>query len=331
MVEDLLKDLENVKTKTALIQYVNFPVRSKKHNPLNISLKDLDNYNFDEPINNKNIFYEVIQNQPSIHPYFDFDFDQISNHDLINSPVGAGSKSCGLGNIKSILNQLSIKWGKFSVCGYTNNEEVVDEELNIIFKENTTKTSFHVYFDDCVISRDETTKFRTKYKTLNTVKFSYDMSVYKELGSQQVVRHPMSIKADYKHDTKELIKHEEKAVICPQNKKQSNFIIQLSGNEHFKGKFKDLVNVLGEVAKAEPEKQIINNADRSRSESDNLRLSAINEMELIINDIFPADDENNTIENKENRIYTPEQIELVKNGLKDIPIHNRSGELNTFS
>jgi hypothetical protein len=83
------------------------------------------------------------------------------------------------------LEKFTKELGKYANLGYTNKQENEEGCLDIFHNEQASKTSFHVYFYQCQISREEAVKFSTEFKRRHLGEFLYDGGVYKNVGKQQ--------------------------------------------------------------------------------------------------------------------------------------------------
>jgi hypothetical protein len=150
-----------------------------------------------------------------------------------------------------VLDKLAEKWGPYASLGYTNHKDCEDGCLNVTFKAEAKKTSFHVYFYEARMSRAEAHKLHSEFERLNSDDFYYDASVYKAEGKQQVFRCPISFKMDYNAETKEVTTYREKRTECPETFLPEWFFAQVNGKEEHRARFQDLADIIGTHAVVE--------------------------------------------------------------------------------
>jgi hypothetical protein len=219
------------KEQPPIVFYTDFCVIKRDAKAKSMSHEDVNLYNFEN-----SALYEVIRDQRYVRPFFDF--DTVDSRPKIEK-------------LLDVLDKLAEKWGPYASLGYTNNKDCEDGCLNVTFKAEATKTSFHVYFYEARMSRLEAHKLHTEFERLNSDDFYYDASVYKAEGKQQVFRCPLSFKMDYDYETKEVTTYREKRTECPETFLPEWFIAQVNGKEEHGARFQDLADILGTHAVAE--------------------------------------------------------------------------------
>ena len=139
-----------------------------------ITYDEIDNYDFSKPFN------EVIRKPEFVHLYFDF--DKITNKNE-------------WWEVYQWLQKLSRTFGKYSLCGYTNDNEQFGKLFKYI-KNAHHVVSVHAVFYETKIRADRLMKLmkhsEEKGYKYNVNKFC-DPNVYK-LNTQQQIRHGLSDK-----------------------------------------------------------------------------------------------------------------------------------------
>lgn len=168
------------------VKYLDYMARSNNFKPFEISFKDIDSFDFEHKS-----FFEALISPEYVHPYFDFDEINEKN-DFID--------------VIEWLNSLTTLFGKYSIGGYTTNEELSNEYgLKLLSEEDANHTiSFHVVFYEKKILAIDMKKIMTHTEAkgfiYNGVNKFCDPNVYKlvsryeDKSTRQLLRHPLSAK-----------------------------------------------------------------------------------------------------------------------------------------
>jgi hypothetical protein len=164
----LLAKIPKQEEQEPIIYYTDFCVIKRESDAKCMTHEEMNQYDFQN-----SALYEVIRDQRFVRPFFDF--DTVDTRPKIEK-------------LLDVLDKLTQKWGPYASLGYTNNHDCQDGCPNVTFKPDAKKTSFHIYFYEAKMSREEAHKLHSEVHGLNTEDFEYDASVYKASGKQQVFR-----------------------------------------------------------------------------------------------------------------------------------------------
>ena len=192
--EELLNEIIEQANIKPVIRYISFYQERVIQEMTHEELKAMNSKQLNKMIMNEYVPDEFMR------LYFDLD---VKPSDMSNEEVPDTISKI----FKTIDEKLKATFGAYSYGGYTTNEAVADEYDIRYFEQERKTLSLHIVFYESKVLHSDLHKVMNLLKRLpkaiiNELMPGFDVSVYKEPGKRQLLRHVMTNKADDKHMNK---------------------------------------------------------------------------------------------------------------------------------